>query len=236
MIKSGTNGFHGAAYEFLQNSAFAARSFFNPSVGHLAYNQFGGNIGGPIKRNKIFFFANYLRTMDREANTNQTNIPSNPFRTGDLSGDPGHQVYDPTTGLLDGTGQNREPFPGNIIPASRINPVSKKILTFLPPTNEPFDATSQTNRAVPRTTETSGTGAAQRPRTGASTRPKGPLTLTAIRQKQLGELVRRSLCRSQRSRTTLGEVGPGKRSHASLPCTSAGGLVASTAVKVSITL
>ena len=112
MIKSGNNGFHGAAYEFLQNSAFDARAFFNPSVGHLAYNQFGFNVGGPIKHNKVFFFANYLRTMDREANTNQTNIPSNPFRTGDLSGDPGHQVYDPTTGLQDGSGQGRDPFPG----------------------------------------------------------------------------------------------------------------------------
>jgi hypothetical protein len=114
-------------------------------VGHLAYNQFGANIGGPIKRNKVFFFANYLRTMDREANTNQTNIPSNAFRIGDLSGDPGHQVYDPTTRNQDGTGQNREPFPGNIIPASRIKPVSKRILAYLPPTNEPFVATSQTN-------------------------------------------------------------------------------------------
>ncbi len=88
IIKSGTNSFHGSANEFLQNSAFDARAFFNPSVGHLAYNYFGGNIGGPIKKNKLFFFANYLRTMDHEANTNQTNIPSMPFRTGDLSGDP----------------------------------------------------------------------------------------------------------------------------------------------------
>jgi hypothetical protein len=145
MIKSGTNAYHGVGYEFLQNSAFDARSFFNPTVGHLAYNQFGGNIGGPIKHNKIFFFANYQRTMDREANTNQTNIPSVPFTQGDLSGDPGHQVYDPTTGLQDGSGQGRDPFPGNIIPASRINPVSKKILSYLPATNEPFVATSQTN-------------------------------------------------------------------------------------------
>ena len=145
MIKSGTNSFHGAAYEFLQNSAFDARSFFNPSVGHLAYNYVGGNIGGPIRHNKVFFFANYLRTMDHEANTNQLSIPSGAFRTGDLSGDPGHQVYDPTTGLQDGTGQNRIPFPGNIIPASRINPVSAKILAYLPPTNESFSPTLQTN-------------------------------------------------------------------------------------------
>jgi hypothetical protein len=145
IIKSGTNNFHGSANEFLQNSAFDARAFFNPSVGHLAYNYFGGNIGGPIKRNKLFFFANYLRTMDHEANTNQTNIPSNEFRKGDLSGDPGHQVYDPTTGTQDGSGQSRTPFPGNIIPANRINPVSAKLLSFLPPTNENFVATSQTN-------------------------------------------------------------------------------------------
>jgi hypothetical protein len=145
IIKSGTNKFHGSANEFLQNSAFDARAFFNPSVGHLAYNYFGGNLGGPIKKNKLFFFANYLRTMDHEANTNQTNIPDNAFRTGDLSGDPGHQVYDPLTGSQDGSGQNRTPFAGNIIPVNRINPVSAKLLAFLPPTNENFSATSQTN-------------------------------------------------------------------------------------------
>lgn len=145
VIKSGTNNYHGAGYEFLQNSDFNARSFFNPSVGHLAYNYFGGNIGGPIKKNKIFFFANYLRIMDHEANTNQTNIPDNPFRTGDLSGDPSHQVYDPLTGAQDGSGQDRTPFPGNIIPANRINPVSAKLLSLLPSTNENFVATSQTN-------------------------------------------------------------------------------------------
>ena len=145
MIKSGTNQFHGGAYEYLQNSAFDARSFFNPSVGHITYNSFGANVGGPIKRNKVFFFANYLRTLDHEANTNQTNIPDNPFRTGDLSGDAGHQVYDPLTGSQDGSGQGRTPFPGNIIPSNRINPVSLKILQFLPPTNENFSPTSQTN-------------------------------------------------------------------------------------------
>src|SRR5258708_38430384 len=64
IIKSGTNRFHGSANEFLQNSAFDALAFFNPSVGHLAYNSFGDKLGGPIKKNKLFFFANYLRTLD----------------------------------------------------------------------------------------------------------------------------------------------------------------------------
>ncbi len=145
IIKSGTNQFHGSANEFLQNSAMDARSYFNPTVGHLAYNYFGGNIGGPIKKNKLFFFANYLRTLDHEANTNQTNVPSNEFRTGDLSGDPGHIVYDPLTGTQDGSGQNRTAFPGNIIPANRINPVSLKLLALMPPTNETVVPTAQTN-------------------------------------------------------------------------------------------
>jgi hypothetical protein len=145
MLKSGTNQIHGTAYEFTQNSAFDARSFFNPSVGHLAYNYFGGGVGGPIKKSKLFYYANYLRTEDHEANTNLVSIPSVPFRNGDLSGDPGHQVYDPATGLQDGSGQGRSPFPGNIIPQSRINPVSAKLAALWPATNQPFTATSQTN-------------------------------------------------------------------------------------------
>ena len=131
MIKSGTNSIHGAAYWFLQNSAFDARSFFNPSVGHLAYNQVGGNMGGPIKKNKLFFFVNYLRTMDHEANTNQETIPADAFRTGRLERRPDHIMYDPATGICR-TDPGRTPFPGNIIPASRINPISAKILGLSP--------------------------------------------------------------------------------------------------------
>ena len=55
ILKSGSNNFHGAAYEFLQNSALDSRSFFNPSVSHIAYNYFGGDVGGPIIHNKLFF-------------------------------------------------------------------------------------------------------------------------------------------------------------------------------------
>ncbi|HEY3837515.1 MAG TPA: carboxypeptidase regulatory-like domain-containing protein, partial [Bryobacteraceae bacterium] len=145
MLKSGTNQFHGEAYWFDQNSAFDARSFFNPTVGHLAYNQTGGNIGGPVKHNKLFFFVNYVNTQDHEANTNQTNIPDALFRQGNFSEDPTHVIYDPATGDPF-SGQNRVAFPGNIIPASRINPIAAKILaTYLPPTNESFSPLTQTN-------------------------------------------------------------------------------------------
>ncbi len=143
VLKSGTNAFHGAAYEFLQNSDFNARSFFNPSVGHLAYNYVGGNLGGPIKKNKLFFFGDYLRTMDHEGNTNLVTIPPNPWRTGDLSSST-TPIYDPATGNpLDGTGRTQ--FPNNQIPASRINPISAKILGLLPSTNEPFNLSSPSN-------------------------------------------------------------------------------------------
>lgn len=149
MIRSGTNNFHGAAYEFLQNSAFDARAFFNPSVGHLAYNYVGANLGGPLRHNKLFFFANYLRTMDHEANTNLVNLPSAAFHTGDLSSDltgsTRHVVYDPDTGTTDGSGQNRTPFPNNILPPSRINPVSAKIAALIPVPNLPFNVLTQTN-------------------------------------------------------------------------------------------
>src|SRR5205085_2076908 len=85
ILKSGTNTFHGAAYEFARNSYFNARNYFDRSVGHLAYNYFGGNVGGPIKKNKLFFFADYLKVYDHEANTNQISIPSLALRSGDLN-------------------------------------------------------------------------------------------------------------------------------------------------------
>jgi hypothetical protein len=142
ILKSGTNSFHGGAYEFLQNSDLNARSFFNSSVGHLAYNYVGGNFGGPIRRNKLFFFGDYLRTMDHEANTNLETIPTLASRTGDLSAAT-TVIYDPATGNADGTG--RTPFASNQIPARRINPVSAKILALLPAPNQNLGQAAPSN-------------------------------------------------------------------------------------------
>lgn len=144
VIKSGTNLIHGQAYELTQNSAFDARSFFNKTVGHLAYNRAGFNLGGPIKRNKIFIFGDYLRTMDHEANTNTVTIPSLPFRSGDLSADTRNKVYDPTSGDPV-TGANRTPFPDNQIPLSRIDPIALKILSYLPAPNQSFNPAAPSN-------------------------------------------------------------------------------------------
>jgi hypothetical protein len=147
MLKSGTNEIHGAGYEFLRNSAFNARNFFDPAVGHLAYNYFGGNIGGPIRKNKMFFFGDFLRTTDHQANNNLGTIPPSAWRTGNLSSgltlSPTVVVYDPNTGNPDGTG--RQPFAGNLIPANRISPIASKILGLLPAPNQPSSESAPTN-------------------------------------------------------------------------------------------
>src|ERR1017187_128619 len=142
ILKSGTNDYHGAAYEFLRNSDLNARNFFDASVGHLAYNYFGGNVGGPIKKNKIFFFGDYLKIKDHEANTNLGTIPPAPWRTGDLSA-AATTVYDPATGNPDGTG--RTPFAGDVIPLNRINPISAKILALVPATNQSTSLSAPAN-------------------------------------------------------------------------------------------
>jgi hypothetical protein len=143
VLRSGTNDLHGAAYEFLQNSDFDARSFFNPSVGHLAYNYVGGNLGGPIKKNKLFVFGDYLRVMDHEGNTNLVTVPPGPWRTGDFSS-AATIIYDPASGNpLDGTG--RHPFGQNQIPQPQINTISTKLMGLLPDTNQSFNIASPSN-------------------------------------------------------------------------------------------
>jgi len=145
ILKSGTNNFHGSLYEFVQNGDFDARNFFQPSVAAVHYNYFGGTIGGPIKKNKLFFFADFLRTTDHEANANTEVIPSPLSRTGNLSealaGSSPAQVYDPATGNTS-TGVGRTPFPGNIIPASRLNPIALKILALVPNPNQNLNNTA----------------------------------------------------------------------------------------------
>src|SRR5205085_6835251 len=85
ILKAGINSYHVAAYDFDRNNLFNARNYFDQSVGHLAYNYLGGNLGGPIKKNKLFFFADYLKVFDHQANPNTITVPTMAFRSGDLS-------------------------------------------------------------------------------------------------------------------------------------------------------
>ena len=143
IIRSGTNQFHGSASEYVQNSEFEARSYFNTGVGHLAYNYFGGGVGGPIIKDKLFFYGDYYRSPDHEANSNILTIPPQQWYTpnaagfidlsGPLQSSGKGQIYDPATGTASGAG--RTPFPNNQIPISRVNPVSLALLKLLPAPN-----------------------------------------------------------------------------------------------------
>ena len=148
ILKSGTNQLHGSAYEFVQNNDWDARNFFQPTVGAVHYNYFGGTIGGPIKKNKLFFFADFLRSTDHEAISTTETIPSSLSRTGNLSealaGSSPAFVYNPTTGDK-ATGVGRMPFANNVIPTSMLNPIALKILALIPAPNEPFNTAAPNN-------------------------------------------------------------------------------------------
>lgn len=132
ILKSGTNSIHGAAYEFFQNTALNARNFFDARVSAIRYNYFGGNVGGPIVKDKLFYFGDFLRIEDHESQSNTVTIPTPAEISGNLSASP-NPLYNPFTGNPDGTG--RQQFPGNIIQPQQINPISAKLLTLLPTPN-----------------------------------------------------------------------------------------------------
>lgn len=129
-FKSGTNEIHGSVYEFNRVSALGARSFFALTKPRTTYNQFGFTIGGPIIKNKLFFFGDYQGLRDRRGDVYRGTIPTMDYRTGNLSQGTTTTIYDPATGAADGF--NRTPFPGNVIPSARISPISTKILALIP--------------------------------------------------------------------------------------------------------
>jgi hypothetical protein len=131
--KSGSNQLHGSAHEFNRaNALFGRNPFTEPNgPGHFVWNQFGGTLGGPVKKNKIFLFG-YFDGIRVRSNANLlTTLPTAAFRSGDFSSQlPAHPLYDPQTGGAGGVG--RTLFPGNIIPANRLNPVVQAMLAKLP--------------------------------------------------------------------------------------------------------
>ncbi|HEX5484335.1 MAG TPA: TonB-dependent receptor, partial [Terriglobia bacterium] len=145
ILKSGTNQFHGALYEIYNGQALNSRGFFDrgpegapfvkpPKV----YNYWGGNIGGPIRKGKTFFFFDFLRTTDHEGQFQQMDVPTQALRNGDLSDPALTAIFDPATGNPDGTG--RAQFSGNVIPTQRLDPIAQKLLAFVPLPNNNLDA------------------------------------------------------------------------------------------------
>src|SRR5579884_1008336 len=119
VTKSGTNDFHGGVFEFVRNDSFDARPFFSTGVPAFKRNQFGAQLGGPIRRNKTFFFGAWQGTHERGTpSTSTATVLSSAMRAGNFS-QLSKPVIDPLT---------KAPFPGNIIPADRL---SKPAVNFL---------------------------------------------------------------------------------------------------------
>jgi outer membrane receptor protein involved in Fe transport len=124
VTKSGTNQFHGSAWEFLRNDRLDARAFFGISKGKLRRNQFGGAFGGPVIRNRTFFFGSYEGTRQRQAATfSSLVVPTAAERSGDFAASR-QRPRDPVT---------NQPFPDARIPASRFDPAAVNFLNELVP-------------------------------------------------------------------------------------------------------
>lgn len=136
ITRGGTNKLHGSLYEFHRSTNLAARNFFNtvdrPKPAFIR-NEYGASVGGPIIKDKTFFFGSYLGRKLREGTTNITSLPVDAWREGNFSGTPGLNLFDPATGNADGTG--RLPFTENRIPATRFHSVSTKLLPMIPTAN-----------------------------------------------------------------------------------------------------
>jgi hypothetical protein len=123
--KSGTNAWHGSAYEFFRNDDLNARTFFAAHRPTLRYNLFGAALGGPIRKDKTFFFYNYEGLRNTTYVATILGVPTVAETEGNFSADK-TIVKDPTT---------KEPFPGNIIPANLLDPVGAKLAAMFPAPN-----------------------------------------------------------------------------------------------------
>ena len=128
--QSGGNGFHGSAYNYLRNHSLDARNFFDAPASPIPQfqrNQFGASLGGPLRRERTFFFGGYEGTRVRDGVTKTARVPGLAQRNGDFSASP-FPVIDPFT---------QQPFPGNRIPAERIDPIALDLASRWPAPNRP---------------------------------------------------------------------------------------------------
>ena len=136
VTKSGTNRLHGSVYEYNRNNATFAPTPFTGGLPAQPYNwnQAGFSLGGPIRKDKIFFFGDYQLVRLNSQTSVVTTVPPAAFRSGDFSAYAStYPIYDPDSGNPDGTG--RTVFPNNVIPPSRISPVAQNLIALLPSAN-----------------------------------------------------------------------------------------------------
>jgi len=131
ILKSGTNRFHGSAFEFIENNAFDALNYFNSGAtaanAPLRWNEFGGSIGGPIIKNKLFFYFTYQRNPNTSSAVYTTTVPTQGAGSMEAGCFP-TTVIDPSTG---------QPFQGNCIPSASFDPVAVAIQKYFPAPNLP---------------------------------------------------------------------------------------------------
>jgi len=128
VMKSGTNVFHGGVFEFIRNGDLNAKNYFAPIHDSLKRNQFGGTIGGPILRDKLFFFGSYQGTRTRSTSESEiSQVPTQAERNGDFSSI-STQLVDPVSGI---------PFHNNQIPQSRFSAPAEYFLKYIPLPNGP---------------------------------------------------------------------------------------------------
>ncbi|MDW8354589.1 MAG: carboxypeptidase regulatory-like domain-containing protein [Bryobacterales bacterium] len=146
--KSGTNQFRGSVFEYFRNDRLDAAGFFAPTEGTrkikapLRYNLFGATLGGPIVRDRTHFFAGYEGTRRTDGFTQILTVPTELQRRGDFSQTYNTRgqlipIYDPATTRTVGGRVLRDPFPGNVIPSDRIDPVARRLVAYWPNPNRP---------------------------------------------------------------------------------------------------
>jgi hypothetical protein len=152
--KSGTNTFQGSAFFFRQQDELNARTgYFDPGKVDSSTTIMGGTAGGPIRRNRLFYFGSWERNAERKGIFNTYTVPTARMRNGDFSEvlalDDDFRIFDPATGTPDG--RNRAVFPGAIIPADRISSISRQIQALYPEPNDPGTNNGlQNNLFIPR--------------------------------------------------------------------------------------
>jgi len=155
VTKGGTNTFHGTVYEFFRNDRLRANNFFanlrNQPRGVFHFNMFGAAVGGRLIKDRTFFFAEYQGHREQiSLGGRSLTMPTPEQRNGDFSrtlttaGQP-VLIYDPATTQSAGTAFVRQPFPGNIIPRNRIDPVAAKLISYMPQPNVPGTGPAQIN-------------------------------------------------------------------------------------------
>ncbi len=160
ITKGGTNRFHGAAYEYLQNDYFNSVPYFATKRNRVRFNNFGGSIGGPVLKDKAFFYFNYDQIINNSAVNGFSTVPTVAQRNGDFSQQlvpgftcaptsatavkdtPGYNstpgcIYDPASQVTVGNSIGRTPFAGNIIPQGRRDPVAVALQAYYPLPNRP---------------------------------------------------------------------------------------------------